>query len=82
MCQHVTNIYFPAIEINRSDQSVIVSTNIEYGQVTNFVHQGESVPQLYKNPRTLPEQQFYTNVAASFLNRDAAARIALVLCAR
>jgi hypothetical protein len=55
MCQHVTDIHLAAVEVNGSDQPILVTANIEYDPIVNVVRRWENGTQLRKTPeRRMP----------------------------
>ena len=42
MCQHVTDIYFSPIEVNRGNQAILVTGNVKHDKIPDFVSRGKA----------------------------------------
>ncbi len=49
MCQYVSNVYFPAIEVHRSDDSIVVASNVEDYKTPDSVSTRKRGAQLVKS---------------------------------
>ena len=69
MGQHVTDLDLVPVEMDGGDQSVFVSANVEYNEVSDFVCRGEGSPQGLKARKVVPLHDFKPSDKGTFTVR-------------